>query len=58
MHKDRVRLGMEVQKHQGDIMVTSKEGSSTVIVDKRDLVAKLGFLRNKLQVVYQAKHLQ
>lgn len=49
---------MVVQKHNGDIMVTSKEGSSTVIVDKRDLAAKLGFLRNKLQVVYQAKHLQ
>lgn len=58
MHKDRVRFGMVVQKHNGDIMVTSKEGSSTVIVDKRDLAAKLGFLRNKLQVVYQAKHLQ
>lgn len=58
MHKDRVRLGIVVQKHKGDIMVISNEGSSTVIADKRDLVAKLDFLRNKLQVVYQAKHLQ
>lgn len=47
-----------MQKHKGDIMVISNEGSSTVIADKRDLVAKLDFLRNKLQVVYQAKHLQ